>query len=43
MKKVGFDIKKTSDPIYVLLPNNSEYVRLTEGIYMNIINKEYRF
>jgi len=43
MKKVGFDITKTEDPIYVLLPNNSDYTLLTEEIFSNIINKNYRF
>ena len=43
MKKVGFDITKTKDPIYVLLPGSSEYTCLTEEIYNNILNGKYRF
>jgi len=43
MKKVGFDISKTNDPIYVLLPQSSEYALLTEEIHKNIINGKYRF
>ncbi len=43
MKKVGFDISKTEDPIYVLLPNRSDYTLLTEQIYKDIVNKKYRF
>jgi citronellyl-CoA synthetase len=43
MKKVGFNIRKTNDPIFVLLPGKSDYVPLTEEIYSDIINKKYRF
>ena len=43
MKKIGFDITKTSDPIYVRLPNDSEYVLLTEEIYKKILREDYRF
>ncbi|MFW9867963.1 MAG: long-chain-acyl-CoA synthetase [Candidatus Thorarchaeota archaeon] len=43
MKKIGFNIKKTDDPIYVLLPNSSDYTLLTEKIYSDIVNKNYRF
>jgi citronellyl-CoA synthetase len=43
MKKVGFDITKTNDPIYVLLPESSEYAFLTEDIYNNIMDGKYRF
>lgn len=43
MKKIGFDIRKTDDPIYVLLPNSSDYTLLTEKIYLDIVNKNYRF
>ncbi|MFW9880786.1 MAG: AMP-binding protein [Candidatus Thorarchaeota archaeon] len=43
MKKVGFNIRKTEDPIYVLLPNTSEYTLLTEEIHSNIMNEKYRF
>ena len=43
MKKVGFDITKTNDPIYVLLPESSEYVLLSKEIHNNIMNRRYRF
>ncbi|MFX0081825.1 MAG: long-chain-acyl-CoA synthetase [Candidatus Hodarchaeota archaeon] len=43
MKKVGFDISKTEDPIYVLLPDTSDYTFLTEEIHSNIMNEKYRF
>ncbi len=42
-KKVGFDLSKTDDPIYVLLPDCKEYIQLTEKIYSDIINEKYRF
>jgi citronellyl-CoA synthetase len=43
MKKVGFDVSKTEDPIYVLLPGSSGYTLLTEEIHSNIMNEKYRF
>jgi len=43
MKKVSFDITKTEDAIYVLLPKSSKYTLLTEKIYLDIVNKNYRF
>ena len=39
----GFDITKISNPIYVLLPNTSEYIPLTNDIFQDIMNKKYRF
>jgi citronellyl-CoA synthetase len=43
MKKVGFDINKAEDPIYVLLPGTSDYTLLTDKIYSDIVGKKYRF
>jgi len=43
MKKVGFNINKTNDSIYVLLPRSSEYTLLTEEIYENILRGKYPF
>ena len=43
MKKVGFDITNSNDPIYVLLPRSSQYILLTENIYTDIINEKYGF
>ncbi|MHA1981804.1 MAG: AMP-binding protein, partial [Promethearchaeota archaeon] len=43
MKEEGFDIKKITDPIYVLLPNRKEYTLLAEEIYKNIELCKYRF
>jgi citronellyl-CoA synthetase len=43
MKKLGFNIKKTNNPIYVYLPRSTKYTHLTETIYENILNRKYRF
>jgi len=43
MKKIGFNIKKTNDPIYVYLPRSTKYTLLTEKIYENILEGKYRF
>ena len=43
MKKVGFDITETNDPIYVLLPKSSEYTLLTDEIYNELNLGKYRF
>ncbi|NVM55418.1 MAG: long-chain-acyl-CoA synthetase [Candidatus Helarchaeota archaeon] len=43
MKKAGYDLNKTRDLIYVLLPKSSGYTLLTEAIYDNIIKGRYRF
>ena len=43
MKKVGFDIGKTEDSIYVLLPDSTDYTLLTEEIYSDVMNEKYRF
>jgi len=43
MKKIGFNIKKTNNPIYVYLPGSNKYTLLTEKIYENIPNRKYRF
>jgi citronellyl-CoA synthetase len=43
MKKEGFNINKTKDPIYAYLPENSGYVILTEDIYNEIMNGKYRY
>ncbi len=43
MKKVGFNIGKINDPVYVLLPRSSEYTLLTEEIYESILHGKYRF
>jgi len=43
MKKIGFNINKIKDSVYILLPRNSEYTLLTEEIYENILQGKYRF
>jgi len=43
MKKDGFNINITDDPIYVLLPRTTEYILLTEQVYSDIIAQKYRF
>ena len=43
LKKEGFDISKINDPVYVMLPNESDYVPLTTEIYEKIKNQQYNF
>jgi citronellyl-CoA synthetase len=43
MKKVGFDITETEDPIYILLPKSSEYTLLTDEILNELNLGKYRF
>ena len=43
LKRDGYDITKLTDPLYVLLPNNSGYTLLTEEIYTQILNAGYNF
>ncbi|MDD9934352.1 MAG: long-chain-acyl-CoA synthetase [Myxococcales bacterium] len=38
----GFDPNKTSDPIYVLHPEEGEYTELTEQLYQDVINGKLR-
>jgi len=43
LKKQGFDIEQVADPLYVLLPNEKTYTKLTAEVYNNIQNNQYRF
>ena len=43
LKKEGFDLDVIDDPIYVLLPGDSEYRPLTPEIRQNIIGGHYKF
>lgn len=43
LKEQGFDPKQTDDRLLVLLPNATEYCELTEDIFQNIQNYQYRF
>jgi citronellyl-CoA synthetase len=43
LKKEGFDLEKIDDPLYIMLPGESEYIPLTKNIYENILNGQYKF
>jgi citronellyl-CoA synthetase len=43
LKKEGFDPAVVADPLYVLLPGESAYTPLTEEIYAEIQQGNYRF
>jgi citronellyl-CoA synthetase len=43
LKKEGFDLEKVEDPLYIMLPQESEYISLTRDIYKNIQNGVYKF
>lgn len=43
LKREGFDIENLDDPLYIMLPGESEYVPLTKEIYENMQNGEYLF
>jgi len=43
LKKEGYDLTKLNDPIYVLLPNTSDYILLTKEVYTKILKAGYNF
>jgi citronellyl-CoA synthetase len=43
LKNEGYNIKELNDSIYILLPENSEYVPLTEEIYEGINKGKFMF
>ena len=43
LKKEGFDSEKIEDPLYIMLPGESEYTPLTKKIYKSIQNQKFRF
>lgn len=43
LKKEGFDPGRVSDPLYVLLPDESEYRPLTLKLYTEIMDGKYMF
>lgn len=43
LKKEGFDFEKVDDPMYVLLPDESEFIPLKRDIYDNIQKQRYTF
>ena len=43
LKKEAFDFENIEDPLYVMLPYESEFMLLTKDIYENIQNRKYKF
>jgi len=43
LKREGFDLENIGDPLFILLPNESEYIPLTKEIYENIQKQKYNF
>lgn len=43
LKKEGFDLEKIDDPIYVLLPGETEFILLKQKIYDNFQRQIYQF
>ena len=43
LKKEGFNIDSINDPLYIKLPDNSEYTLMTKEIYKKINNQKYSF
>jgi len=43
LKQENIDLEKIDDALYIMLPNESEYVPLTNEIYENIQNGQYKF
>ena len=43
LKKEGFDLKKIHESMYVLLPDESEFIPLNRDIYNNIQKRFYNF
>jgi len=43
LKQENINLEKIEDPLYVMLPEMSEYVHMTEEIYENIQNGRYKF
>jgi len=43
LKEEGFDLENIEDPLYVMLPGESEYTPLTKDIYENIKKNKYKF
>jgi len=43
LKKDGFDPSQTDDPIFVRLPGESSYTRMTRDLYEAIMSKDYAF
>jgi len=43
LKKEGFDPGQAADPLYVLLPDESEYRPLTRELYAEILDRKFKF
>jgi hypothetical protein len=41
--KDAFDLEKVSDPIYIMLPGESEYQLLTEDIHRQMMENQFAF
>ena len=43
LKNEGYNPNVLKDPLFILLPESSEYIPLTKDIYQNITEGKYRF
>jgi len=43
LRKEAFDLENIDDPLYIMLPGESEYTPLTKDIYENMLNGQYKF
>jgi citronellyl-CoA synthetase len=43
LKKEGYNINEINDPVFVLLPESSEYISLTKEIYEGVTKGKYMF
>ena len=43
LKKEGFDPEQAADPLYVLLPDESEYRSLKRELYAEILDRKFKF
>ncbi|MCP4754867.1 MAG: long-chain-acyl-CoA synthetase [Proteobacteria bacterium] len=43
LRDEAFDLQRVDDPLYVMLPNKTEYEPLTEELYQGILNGAHRF
>ncbi|MBY8989085.1 MAG: long-chain-acyl-CoA synthetase, partial [Candidatus Lokiarchaeota archaeon] len=43
LKAEGFNVNEIDAPLFLLLPNSSEYVPLTKEIYQEILEGKYSF
>jgi citronellyl-CoA synthetase len=41
-KTQGYDPRRISDPLFILLPDRSEYVPLTRDLFVDIMNRKFR-